>query len=161
MSQSAQAYRVLRPDDASALAMLHTRAFEAPWSARALREELAKANVFGLGLIGDSTLEPIIAFVLFQRVLDEAEMLTLVTEPAHQRQGRARALLKTAFTHLAERGVSRCLLEVAADNSGALGLYQGLGFSRDGTRKAYYQRAGQTSVDAILMSANMTGLLRT
>ena len=153
-----QTFRILRPDDARELAILHANAFEAPWSPTALRSELAKPANFGLALMAPEAHERIISFVLFQRVLQDAEMLTLATDPAHRQNGYATALLKTAFDHLTERGVTRCLLDVAADNHAAIGLYQSLGFKREGLRKAYYHRVAAAPVDAVLMGREMTGL---
>ena len=159
-----RSFRILKPDDTRALAILHASAFARPWSAAALRAELAQPPCFGLGLLAPDTpgqrdqTDQIISFVLFGRALDEAEMLTLATAPAYQKQGHARALLKAAFAHLAERGVARCLLDVAADNGPAIALYNQLGFKQDGQRKAYYKRQGRANVDAILMSSDMTGL---
>lgn len=138
--------------------MLHSKAFTSPWSAAALRENLAQPPSFGLGLLAPDQSEQIISFVLFQRVLDEAEILTLATAPAHQKQGHAKALLKAAFGHLTERGVRRCLLDVAADNAAAIALYTKLGFTVDGKRKAYYKQKSRPDVDALLMSSDMTGL---
>lgn len=138
--------------------MLHVSAFQIPWSPAALRGELAKPSVFALALLREGENEQILSFVLFQRALEEAEMLTLATAPDFQKQGHARALLKAAFTHLTERGVDRCLLEVAADNRPAITLYKTLGFTEDGRRKAYYKRTNAEPVDAILMSSDMTGL---
>jgi len=159
-----RSFRILTPDDARSLAILHASAFARPWSPAALRAELAKPSCFGLGLLAPQTPgqtdkpDQIISFVLFQRALDTADMLTLATAPAHQKQGHAGALLKTAFGHMQERGVTRCLLDVAADNMPAITLYKKLGFKQDGRRKAYYKRAGVDKVDAILMSSDMTGL---
>ena len=153
-----RAFRVLKPDDARELAMLHARAFDIPWSPAALRSELAKPSVFGLGLIAPDAPDELISFVLFQRALDEAEMLTLATDPDYQKRGHAKALLKAAFESLKERGVARSLLDVAANNPNALALYQQAGFSEDGRRKDYYKQTGQGRTDAILMSFNLTGL---
>lgn len=157
-------FRILQPDDAPALAILHASAFARPWSPASLRAELAKPSCFGLGLLAPDKAgqtdpaDNIISFVLFGRALDEADMLTLATTPQHQKQGHARALLKTAFTHLTARGIARCLLDVAADNMPAITLYRELGFQEDGQRKAYYQRDDGDNVGAILMSSDMTGL---
>ena len=151
-------YRILRPDDARELAMLHARAFDTPWSAAAIRSTLGTSGCFGLALMAPDLPDQIASFVLFQRALGEADMLTLATDPAHQRRGHAKALLAAAVSHLTERGVTRCLLEVAADNAPAIALYRGLGFAEDGRRKAYYARAGQKRVDAILMSSDLSGL---
>lgn len=152
-------FRVLRPDDAHLLAMLHAEAFASPWSPGALRNELAKPTVFGLGLLESSELAAgFVSFGLFQRVLEDAEILTLATAPQARSQGHAAHLLSVAFRHLTERGVSRCLLDVAADNSPALALYKKLGFLENGRRKAYYARADAPRVDAILMASELTGL---
>lgn len=153
-----QTFRILRPDDARELAMLHARAFETPWSAAALRTELAKSSVFGLALIAPDPPNRILSFALFEYALDHAEMLTLATDPARLKQGHAKTLLRTAFPHLTERGITTCLLEVAADNHPAISLYHKLGFARDGRRKAYYRRHDGPAIDALLMSREMTGL---
>lgn len=160
MTEPAPTYRVLRPDDARLLAGLHAEVFDAPWSPAAFRAELSKPSIFALGLVDDETVQNILSFVIFQRALDEAEMLTLATAPKRQRSGWAQLLLKTAFEHLTARGVTRILLDVAVDNTAAIGLYQKLGFVQDGLRKAYYKRSPQTAVDACLMSKDMTGLRR-
>lgn len=157
MSEPA-AFRILRPDDARTLAMIHADVFTSPWSAAALRSELAKPSVLGLGLLDDAAPDQVAAFVLFQRALDEAEVLTIATGQAFQRMGYGRALLKAGFAHLAERGVGRIFLEVAHDNLAATSLYETFGFSRDGIRKAYYTSADHPPKDAILMSRVMTGL---
>ena len=154
------AYRVLRPDDARQLANLHADVFDTPWSPAAFRAELSKPSVFALGLVDDETPANIISFVLFQRALDEAEMLTLATELENQRSGCAQKLIESAFEHLKSRGVSRILLDVAMDNIAAIKLYSKLGFVQDGLRKAYYKRGGENAVDACLMSKDMTGLRR-
>lgn len=137
--------------------MLHAKAFQAPWSPAAFRAELAKPAAFALALMQDGA-DNIISFALFQRALDEADLLTLATEPSHQGRGHARTLLKVAFAHLQDRGVRRCLLDVAADNANAIHLYKKLGFSEDGRREKYYKRGEYPSVDALLMSTDLTGL---
>lgn len=152
------ALRILRPGDARELAMIHARTFETPWSPAALRAELAKSSVLGLAAISPDTPAMVSSFVLFQRALDEAEMLTIATDPDYQRQGLAKSVLLAGFAHLRDRGVARCLLDVAADNGPAIKLYQKLGFTEDGRRKNYYKRANRNTVDAILMSSDLTGL---
>lgn len=123
-----------------------------------MRTELAKPATLGLGLCDETASDQIASFVLFQRALDEAEILTLATAKAFQRKGYGRALLMAGFSHLAERGIRRVLLDVAEDNIAAVTLYKNLGFTVDGTRKAYYTSPDHPPKDAILMSRVMTGL---
>lgn len=151
------AYRILRPDDARTLAMLHARGIENPWSPASFRAELSKSSVLGLGMISALQTDQMISFIVFQRVLETAEILTLVTEPDHRRQGVATAVLSAGLDHLRERGVTRCELDVAADNVAAIQFYQRIGFSEDGRRSQYYKRQAQGRVDAVLMSLDMSG----
>jgi ribosomal-protein-alanine N-acetyltransferase len=51
--------------------------------------------------------------------------------------------------------VKRLFLEVAADNDAAVALYEGLGFKIAGARKAYYQRKGSDSVDAVILALDL------
>jgi len=91
------------------------------------------------------------SFVLGTAILDEAEILTVATDPPVQRQGKARAALQDFVNHAEARGVSRIFLEVAADNAPALALYAHAGFAQTSLRKGYYRRADAPNCDAIVM----------
>ena len=56
-------------------------------------------------------------------------------------------MLEIAARDAQQRGAKNLFLEVARDNTAALGLYQSAGFSEIGIRPKYYD-----GVDAILMS---------
>jgi ribosomal-protein-alanine N-acetyltransferase len=77
----------------------------------------------------------------------EAEVQTIAVAPWQQRQGMGRTLLQTLIGEATERGCSRMLLEVRADNAAAISLYESFGFAINGRRRDYYG-AGQ---DAVLM----------
>ncbi|WP_253859927.1 GNAT family N-acetyltransferase [Prauserella alba] len=61
----------------------------------------------------------------------------LTVRPGHRRQGLARALMAAIGTWGGRHGASRCVLQVAADNAGALALYNRLGF-REHHRYRYW-----------------------
>ena len=92
------------------------------------------------------------AFALFSQAADEAELLTVAVDPAHQRQGLARALLTAAEADLTTSGAAKIFLEVAADNHAAAALYRRLGYQVAGVRKVYYRRRGAAPVDAAMMA---------
>ncbi|MFB9886829.1 ribosomal protein S18-alanine N-acetyltransferase [Balneatrix alpica] len=123
--------------------------FYHPWSEGQWRDSLQHHHCLGWQVQGQ-----LAAHAVFSQVLDEAELLTLSSYPAFQRQGLARQLLQTAIPWLQQRGVTRLLLEVRASNQPALALYQQLGFSEDGRRKGYYppQPPLQQQEDAVLLS---------
>lgn len=94
-------------------------------------------------------------FALTRTLAGESELLTLAVSPDQQRRGIARALLADWLT-TARQHADIAFLEVAADNSAALGLYQNIGFTRTGLRKGYYARAHLPAVDAVMMTQALT-----
>ena len=124
-------------------------ATEYPWSLELFRTGL-EGNDFGWGVDISNRL---VAFALFNRVLDEATLLNVATDPAFQRHGYAKDLLTYALRELSA-SATRCLLEVRSSNAPAMALYEKLGFAYDGSRRNYYPAHGGRE-DAVLMSANL------
>ena len=144
--------------DASEAAELHARAFPAheAWSEAAICEELNLPTVTAWGIRGGER-RKIVAMILVQRAASDAEILTLASDPDHRRKGLAAALIEHSRQHLSSLGVERLLLDVAADNLGALALYQSREFAVDGRRKRYFARPGGIPADCILMSLSIAG----
>lgn len=134
---------------AARLAALHARATTTgrAWSAAEFAALLADPAV--LCIRTDH------CFVLGRVVLDEAEILTLATDPDHRRQGHAARALATFEAAARDKGSARVLLDVAADNDGACALYRGAGYRTCGRRRGYYARAGKPAADAIVMDKSI------
>ena len=132
-------------EDVPALVGIHAASFDMGWDAAALSAcvQAGQASVIG---------NPIAGFVVLAQVLDEAEIITLAVAPQHRQSGVAKTLLITRFDVLRRAGVSRIFLEVASDNVAARHLYNTLGFTQIGIRKAYYHRNDGTFVDALTLS---------
>lgn len=113
-----------------ALAALHASCFPDAWDAAAITALLATPGTFAFS--HDD------GFVLARVAGDEAEILTLAVAPVARGRGLGRALLQAVIRRAAEMGAASLFLEVGADNPAALALYAGLGFTRVGMRKAYY-----------------------
>jgi ribosomal-protein-alanine N-acetyltransferase len=132
----------MRPE---ALAALHAAAF-AParsWSAAEFDSFLADPACL---LVARPE-----GFALARVTLDEAELLTIATDPARRRQGVARGLLGALFGGLAGRGAETLFLEVAEDNAAARALYAGAGFAMAGRRRGYYPRRNGAAADALIL----------
>ncbi len=87
------------------------------------------------------------AFVIFQTVLDEAEIIHLVCDIDYQGKGIAKQLMCELIQQQKQLGITVWHLEVRESNMAAIELYQNLGFEVVGRRKAYYQNGE----DALLM----------
>lgn len=97
-------------------------------------------------------------FALGRAIAGEAELIMLAVDPVYQGHGHGRALLADFESTAASKGAERLFLEVAADNHGALALYDSMGWTRVGVRKAYYKRATPPKIDALLYEKTLVGL---
>ena len=142
--------------DAERMADVHQLAFppDEAWGQDAFESLLKLESVHALGL---ERAERLVSILLVQTAADQAEILTLATDPAARRKGHAQTLLGFAAQKLSEAGVETWLLDVAADNRDAITFYEKVGFTRDGLRPRYYKRLEGAHVDAILMSMPMGG----
>ena len=135
------------------LAAIHRAAFgaEKGWSAATLA---AHADHPGAVLELAPPEDPA-AFALLRVTLDEAEVLTLATDPSRRREGLARAALTRALDRARARGAARVLLEVAENNAPARALYDRLGFRTVATRKDYYRTPDGSRTTALVMARDL------
>lgn len=137
--------------DLAELAALEVSSFGGPWSKSALAGELDKESTRCWLALDD---EHAVGYACFTLLMDEAELLRLAVLPERRRGGVGRHLLEGGLKSLASEGCSVCHLEVRADNVGARGLYESLGFTVGGRRTNYYRGAAGDAdghpVDAIL-----------
>lgn len=116
---------------------------DGPWSAGAFLSELSAPHVHYAVVRDDH--ERVIAYggiaLLGNDSHPEAEIHTIGTDPAIQRQGVGGALLRELLI-VADRRGGPVFLEVRTDNTAAIALYRREGFEIVGTRKHYYQPSG-------------------
>jgi [ribosomal protein S18]-alanine N-acetyltransferase len=142
--------RLLRADRAQACARLHAESFAHPWSAEEMAGLIASSST-----VGAAALDPVSGrlhgFVLSRLAADEAEILTISVDAAHQGRGVGRALLSENLRQAANAGAKVMFLEVAQDNAAAVALYERFGFVQVGERSGYYRRADGTRATAVVM----------
>ncbi|EAR52399.1 ribosomal-protein-alanine acetyltransferase, putative [Oceanicola granulosus HTCC2516] len=135
-------------DVAAWLAELHARAYgDRPWSAEEFADLLASPGAL---LVTRPA-----AFLLARRSFDEAEILTLATDPAVRRSGNARACLDEFHERARTDGAVDAFLEVAEDNAPARALYAAAGYTEAGRRRRYYPRPGAPAADALVLSRTL------
>lgn len=89
----------------------------------------------------------VIALAAVQRLGDDWELQELAVDALWRRRGVGRDVLLQLLARARAAGVARVLLEVAAGNLAARGLYRSCGFLEVGRRARYYA----SGEDAILM----------
>ena len=146
-------------DDARLLAALHHRCFAqgtpAPWKAEDFLALLAGPATCAL-IAQESPRRPV-GLAMAWVAADEAELLTIGVVPEHRRAGIASLLLATVVDWAGRSGAECLLLEVAADNNGAIDLYRAAGMSVVGRRKNYYRKE-RNCIDALVMQLSMSDL---
>jgi ribosomal-protein-alanine N-acetyltransferase len=67
-----------------------------------------------------------------------ADVLTVTVVNGFRRQGIAKKLISDIEIYCQTKGSSAVMLEVAVDNTGAISLYENLGYLQVSTRRNYY-----------------------
>jgi ribosomal-protein-alanine N-acetyltransferase len=97
-------------------------------------------------MAGLSPGDPPGAYAAFRHAVGEAELLRVAVHPDARRRGLARALLLEGLERLRQARIQVCFLEVRVENKPAIALYEDLGFSWVGLRRAYYQDGADAMV---------------
>jgi ribosomal-protein-alanine N-acetyltransferase len=126
------------------LAALHAACFSQPWDAAAISALLVTPGTLAFAHED--------GFVLARVAGGEGEILTLAVHPDKRGRGLGRALLQAVISKAGKMGAQSLFLEVGVDNPSALALYAGLGFSKVGMRKAYYNGR-----DALVLRLPLSG----
>ena len=88
-------------------------------------------------------------FLVARHSPPEWELENIVVAPEVRRTGIGRKLMDTLLVQARQTNSEAILLEVRESNTAARRLYEGLGFSETGRRKAYYTNPSE---DAVLYS---------
>lgn len=131
-------------------AAIHAASFThpRPWTAAEIASLLAGKGSF-LATRGRG-------FVMGRVILDEVELLTIAVDPSARRQGLGRQLLDAFAGQARAQGAVSAFLEVAADNPGAIALYEAAGWRVTGRRRGYYRDPTGQAIDAILMACDLS-----
>ena len=117
------------------------------WTARTYWSELAQLDTrhYLVAVDGDV----VQGYAGFCDYPDEGFVQTIGVAPSAQGKGLGARLLQALLDEASRRRQPRVLLEVRADNSRAIALYERFAFRRTGVRRGYYQPSG---TDAVVMT---------
>jgi len=125
--------------------------FTRPWTRDMYVAELENRDVSFLYLARNLHRE-VIAFCCFWKIFDELHINNLAVVPEARGRGLGTALLLHVLDQGHRLGARRALLEVRESNAAARRLYERLGFTVSGIRRAYYT---QPTEDALLLTARL------
>lgn len=144
--------RPASPGDLDALLALEQSCFSGD---RLSRRSFRRWLVGGHGILSvvDDVAGGLAGYVLLslRRNSKTGRFYSLAVAPAYRGRGIARELLGSAERAGAARGLEAVRLEVDVNNTGAIRLYESLGYARVGSRPGYYENGA----DALLMKKRL------
>jgi ribosomal-protein-alanine N-acetyltransferase len=122
---------------------------DSPWSMGQFKEEFKGVPNSRYFLVATNEADQIVGYAAVLVVAPgvEADVLTVAVLPEYARQGIATHFMKELETWSQSKQALAMMLEVGVENSGAIALYEKLGYQTIATRKNYY---GQ-GLDAFVM----------
>ena len=139
----------MKPEHVAQVAYLETVCFHDPWSEKSIGDELT--NDLALWLVAVEN-DMVIGYVGSQTVLGWTDIMNVAVHPDHRRKGVGEALILRLMELLREHKCECLTLEVRASNTGAIALYEKLGFTEVGRRKNYYRNPKE---DALILRVEL------
>ena len=122
--------------------------FDDFWNYEIFKSELVNNNSSYLVLRYD---DEIVCFGGFQKIIDNADIMNIVTKKSKRNMGFARLILNELINIAKEENLKSITLEVNENNKPAIHLYELFDFKQVGLRKNYYKGTD----NAILMTLNI------
>jgi len=138
---------VMTLDDLETIKDILASDFDEFWNHNVFKEELQSEN--SKYLVAKLNNE-IIGFAGIKIIIDEADIMNIVTKKIYRNQGIGTFLLNGIITLCKKLNLSSISLEVNEINKSAIHLYENFGFEKVGNRKKYYNGS-----NAILMTKNL------
>ena len=118
-------------------AELESLCFAHPWTVEGLR------TLIGDDGVGFAAVEKesgrVISYAGMVMSACEGDITDVATHPDFRRRGISRAVMERLIDFSIERGIESIALEVRVSNSGAIALYEALGFEIAGKRPRFYR----------------------
>lgn len=125
---------------------IENRSFTHPWSRESFLSELNKDSCY-LYVALDN--DKVIGYAVMDTVLDEGSLLIIAVDECYRRKGVAKMLFNKLEQVAVDKNLQFITLEVRSTNSGAIALYESLGFEHIAVRKNYYSKPTE---DAVIMT---------
>ncbi|MBC7594233.1 MAG: ribosomal protein S18-alanine N-acetyltransferase [Kineosporiaceae bacterium] len=113
------------------------------WTSSLVEAELSVATRSVLLSCDDAA---VVGYGSIMVVDNVADLQRIAVLPEARRRCLGRDLLESLLSTAIERGAARILLDVAASNEAAMGLYAGFGFTTIARRRGYYANGSSALV---------------
>ena len=138
--------RRLETRDLDVVEAIERESYPTPWSRSMFDAELRKPSALALGAFTES--DVLVGYAFVSRYVDAWHVMNVAVAGSYRRRGIASALLERLFAVTESDPQRGYTLEVRVSNTGAIRLYEQLGFEARGIRRGYYT---DNREDALIM----------
>jgi ribosomal-protein-alanine N-acetyltransferase len=138
--------RRLETRDLDGVEAIERESYPTPWSRSMFDAELRKPSALALGAFTESGV--LVGYAFVSRYVDAWHVMNVAVADSYRRRGIASALLERLFAVTESDPQRGYTLEVRVSNTGAIRLYEQLGFEARGIRRGYYT---DNREDALIM----------
>jgi ribosomal-protein-alanine N-acetyltransferase len=138
--------RRLDAADLDLVEAIERESYRTPWSRSMFDAELRKPSSLALGAFTED--DALAGYAFVSRYVDAWHVMNVAVADAFRRRGIASALLGRLFEVTESDSRRGYTLEVRVSNTGAIRLYEQLGFEPRGIRRGYYT---DNREDALIM----------
>ena len=138
--------RRLETRDLDVVVAIERESYPTPWSRSMFDAELRKPSALALGAFTES--DVLVGYAFVSRYVDAWHVMNVAVADSYRRRGIASALLERLFAVTESDPQRGYTLEVRVSNTGAIRLYEQLGFEARGIRRGYYT---DNREDALIM----------
>ena len=138
--------RRLETRDLDLVEAIERESYPTPWSRAMFDAELRKPSALALGAFTES--DVLVGYAFVSRYVDAWHVMNVAVAGSYRRRGIASALLERLFAVTESDPQRGYTLEVRVSNTGAIRLYEQLGFEARGIRRGYYT---DNREDALIM----------
>jgi ribosomal-protein-alanine N-acetyltransferase len=138
--------RRLDAADLDLVEAIERESYRTPWSRSMFDAELRKPSSLALGAFTEE--DALAGYAFVSRYVDAWHVMNVAVADAFRRRGIASALLGRLFEVTESDSRRGYTLEVRVSNTGAIRLYERLGFEPRGIRRGYYT---DNREDALIM----------
>jgi len=141
-------------EDLAGVMEVDRSSFATPWSREMYDTELQNSGISFIVVLRTPECR-VAGYCSYRLVVDEVHINNVAVRAECRSKGFGRCLVEYALREGRNRGATRVLLEVRSGNVAARQLYESLGFTTIGLRRAYYSEPVE---DALVLARDLQNL---
>lgn len=129
--------RLMTAEDVQGVSDLENCYFALPWSFESIKKEVNNENsIFCVAVLD----EKVVGYGGMLIVMDEGDITNIVVAEENRNKGIGKEIVRFLIKEGKARGCNAYTLEVRVSNESAIGLYESIGFVKEGVRPRFYER---------------------